>query len=73
MTAIYEANKDKSINRDLLSTKIFKNSDKKALLESIVHPIVREEISSFIEQSNSIYKIIMVPLIFETKSQLSLF
>ena len=62
-------NKDKSINRDLLRTKIFKNSDKKALLESIVHPIVREEISSFIEQSNSIYKIIMVPLIFETKSQ----
>ena len=62
-------NKDKSINRDLLRTKIFKNSDKKAILESIVHPIVREEISSFIEQSNSIYKIIMVPLIFETKSQ----
>ena len=62
-------NKDNSINRNLLRTKIFKNNDKKALLESIVHPIVREEITSFIKHSKSIYKIVMVPLIFETKSQ----
>jgi dephospho-CoA kinase len=62
-------NKDNSINRNLLRTKIFKNNDKKALLETIVHPIVREEITSFIRHSKSIYKIVMVPLIFETKSQ----
>lgn len=57
------------IDRDLLRSEIFKNPDKKDLLESIIHPIVKEEISKFIEQSNSIYKIIMVPLIFETNSQ----
>ena len=57
------------LDRDLLRSEIFKNPDKKDLLESIIHPIVKEEISKFIEQSNSIYKIIMVPLIFETNSQ----
>ena len=62
-------NKDNSINRNLLRTKIFKNNNKKALLESIVHPIVREEITCFIQHSKSVYKIVMVPLIFETKSQ----
>ena len=61
--------KNNKIDRDLLRSEIFKNPDKKDLLESIIHPIVKEEISKFIEQSNSIYKIIMVPLIFETNSQ----
>ena len=57
------------INRDLLRTKIFTDIEKKNKLESIIHPIVREEITKFIEKSDSIYKIIMVPLIFETNSQ----
>ena len=57
------------IKRDLLRTKIFKDIEKKNKLESIIHPIVREEITKFIEKSDSIYKIIMVPLIFETNSQ----
>ena len=43
--------------------------EKKTLLESIIHPLVREQILKFIENSKSIYKIIMVPLIFETKSE----
>lgn len=58
-----------NINRDLLRSKIFKDEHKKSLLESIIHPLVREEILKFIEGSQSIYKIIMVPLIFETKSE----
>jgi dephospho-CoA kinase len=57
------------INRDLLRTKIFTDIEKKNKLESIIHPIVREGITKFIEKSDSIYKIIMVPLIFETNSQ----
>jgi dephospho-CoA kinase len=57
------------IKRDLLRTKIFKDIEKKNKLESIIHPIVREGITKFIEKSDSIYKIIMVPLIFETNSQ----
>tara|TARA_B100001559_G_scaffold266906_1_gene233482 strand:- start:647 stop:1243 length:597 start_codon:yes stop_codon:yes gene_type:complete len=57
------------INRQLLRNDIFKNPDKKDILESIIHPIVREELSKFVEQSKSIYKIIMVPLIYETNSK----
>ena len=56
------------VNRDLLRTEIFKHPDKKDKLESIIHPIVKEELLTFIEKSKSIYKIIMVPLIYETNS-----
>ena len=58
-----------NIDRDLLRTEIFIEKDKKDKLESIIHPIVREEIIEFINQSDSIYKIIMVPLIYETNSK----
>lgn len=60
---------ENKINRQLLRNEIFKNPDKKDILESIIHPIVREELSKFVEQSKSIYKIIMVPLIYETNSK----
>ena len=42
--------------------------DELFLHEGIIHPIVREEISEFVVNSKSIYKIIMVPLILETNS-----
>ena len=58
-----------NIDRSLLRSEIFKDKEKKTLLESIIHPIVKEQILKFIENSKSIYKIIMVPLIFETKSE----
>ena len=58
-----------NIDRDLLRTEIFIEKDKKDKLESIIHPIVREEIIEFINKSDSIYKIIMVPLIYETNSK----
>ncbi len=61
--------KNNKINRALLRDEIFKNEEKKEALESIIHPLVREEIFNFIENSNSVYKIIMVPLIYETNSQ----
>ena len=61
--------KNNKINRALLRDEIFKNEDKKEALESIIHPLVREESFNFIENSNSVYKIIMVPLIYETNSQ----
>ena len=60
---------DNKINRDLLRTKIFIDIEKKNKLESIIHPIVLEEITEFISKSDSIYSIIIVPLIFETNSQ----
>ena len=61
--------KNNNIDRDLLRSEIFVNEEKKNTLESIIHPIVREEIAKFINQSDSIYKLIMVPLIYETNSQ----
>ena len=61
--------KNNNVDRALLRDEIFKNEDKKEALESIIHPLVREEIYNFIENSNSVYKIIMVPLIYETNSQ----
>ena len=61
--------KNNNIDRSLLRSEIFVNEEKKNILESIIHPIVREEITKFINQSDSIYKLIMVPLIYETNSQ----
>ena len=61
--------KNNNVDRALLRDEIFKNENKKEALESIIHPLVREEIFSFIKNSNSVYKIIMVPLIYETNSQ----
>ena len=61
--------KNNNVDRALLRDEIFKNEDKKEALESIIHPLVREEIFNFIENSNSVYKIIMAPLIYETNSQ----
>ena len=58
-----------NIDRDLLRKKIFNDQDKKNILESIVHPIVRNEIENFLKNSKSIYSIVMVPLIYETNSQ----
>tara|TARA_B100001287_G_C22450289_1_gene420172 strand:+ start:105 stop:701 length:597 start_codon:yes stop_codon:yes gene_type:complete len=60
---------NKNINRDLLRSKIFMDKQKKQILESIIHPLVRQELTDFINKSKSIYKIIMVPLIYETNSQ----
>ena len=57
-----------NVNREQLRTIIFDDKEKKMSLESIIHPLVREEIINFTEQSKSIYKIVMVPLIYETQS-----
>ena len=62
-------NENNKIDRSLLRKDILKDNNKKEQLELIIHPIVQEEILRFISKSNSIYKIIMVPLIFETNSK----
>ena len=56
------------INRKALREYVFKNPEMKVKLEEIVHPIVQKGISNFIKKSNSKYRIIIVPLIAETKS-----
>ena len=59
----------KNIDRKKLREDVFKDPKKKLILEKIVHPIVGQTILNFRSSSNSPYTIIMVPLIFETKSQ----
>ena len=59
---------NKNINRELIRKLIFNDSDAKSKLESIIHPIVRSGIESFIKNTKSNYCIIVVPLIFETNS-----
>ena len=59
---------NKNINRELIRKLIFNDSDAKAKLESIIHPIVRSGIETFIKNKKSDYCIIVVPLIYETNS-----
>ena len=59
---------NKSIDRAKLREEVFHNNDKRKILESITHPLVRDLIVQKISSSTSPYSIIMVPLIFETNS-----
>lgn len=60
--------KNKNINRELLRKDIFNNPTAKLKLENIIHPLVRSDIQVFIKNSESVYCIVVVPLIFETNS-----
>lgn len=57
-----------SIDRAKLREEVFHNNDKRKILESITHPLVRDLMVQKISSSTSPYSIIMVPLIFETHS-----
>ena len=60
---------NKKIDRKKLRKIIFEHSHHKSFVESIIHPEVARKVNAFITSSNSIYKIIIVPLLFETNSQ----
>ena len=47
---------------------IFEDKVAKAALESIIHPLVSQEIGAFIQSAKSPYQIVIVPLITETSS-----
>ena len=59
---------DDSIDRAKLREEVFHNNEKRKILESITHPLVRDLMVRKISSSTSPYSIIMVPLIFETNS-----
>ena len=59
---------NKNINRELLRKDIFNDPAAKLKLENIIHPLVRNGIQSFIDNSSSEYCIVVVPLIFETNT-----
>ena len=58
-----------SIDRAKLREEVFHDNEKRKILESITHPLVRELMVQKISSSTSPYSIIMVPLIFETNSE----
>ena len=57
-----------SIDRAKVREEVFHDNEKRKILESITHPLVRELMVQKISSSTSPYSIIMVPLIFETNS-----
>lgn len=58
---------DGSLNRAYLRQRIFSDTAARQVLESILHPQIREEVASFLDRNASAsYQIVMVPLLFET-------
>jgi dephospho-CoA kinase len=56
------------IDRASLRKEVFDDDEKKKVLESIIHPLVRDLMTKRITMAQSSYSIVMVPLIFETNS-----
>jgi dephospho-CoA kinase len=57
---------DGTLDRKILRDKIFANNDDRKKLENILHPAVYKEISVQVENINSRYCIISIPLLLET-------
>ncbi len=60
-------NSDKSLNRKYLSDIIFNNNEKRELLNSIIHPLVKNEVIRRIITSSYKFIFVEVPLLFESK------
>ena len=59
-------NPDGTLNRAQLRQTIFQNPDKKRLLESILHPLIRKEMMHQIAALTSPYCIVVIPLLVES-------
>ena len=58
---------DGSLNRAYLRQRIFSDTDAKRMLESILHPLIRDEVVNILARNAPApYQIVMVPLLFET-------
>ncbi len=57
---------NKTLNRALVRHKIFADKKERIWLEKLLHPLIREETQKAIEQSQSPYCIVVIPLLFET-------
>ncbi|AIF81678.1 dephospho-CoA kinase [endosymbiont of Acanthamoeba sp. UWC8] len=68
-TAFPECTTPDMIDKQLLAKKVFSNKEDLIKLESIVHPIVREDLYKFVKQIKKHSKtsiVVEVPLLFET-------
>ena len=57
------------INRKWLREKIFLHEDLRKQLENIIHPLVRSEIANQVNQVNTSYCLIVIPLLVESNMQ----
>ncbi|MCK5385896.1 MAG: dephospho-CoA kinase [Gammaproteobacteria bacterium] len=64
-------NTDNSINRQALRKLIFSSTDKRLQLESILHPVIWQEVKSQLSSLTSPYCIIVVPLLFENLTKIT--
>lgn len=62
-------NSDGSLNRSALRTLIFENQQARQTLNALTHPLILKEIEKQINELQSIYCIVAVPLLFETDYQ----
>ena len=58
---------DGRLNRTMMREIIYSSPDKKALLESILHPMVYEAIDKEVCKQNTTYCILSIPLLIETE------
>jgi dephospho-CoA kinase len=61
---------DQSLDRAALRTKIFANPDDKQWLESLLHPLIAEEIFRALDNAKSPYAIFVSPLLIESGQDL---
>ena len=64
--------KDADLNKEKLSSIVFSNSDKLQKLNSLVHPIIKEEFNNWCNSQTSPYVIKEAAILFESKSHLGL-
>ena len=64
--------KDADLNKEKLASIVFSNSDKLQKLNSLVHPIVKEEFNNWCKRQTSPYVIKEAAILFESKSHLGL-
>lgn len=57
---------DGTLNRSALRELIFKDPQQRVWLESLLHPLIREEIRHYLARAESAYAILVSPLLLET-------
>lgn len=57
---------DGTLNRAALRELIFKDPQQRVWLESLLHPLIREEIRQYLARAESVYAILVSPLLLET-------
>jgi len=62
-------NKEGALNRKTLAGIVFKSPEKRELLESILHPKIRQEVDHQLQGLKKDYAIIAIPLLIETNQQ----